>query len=261
MQSVSFDRAADSYDETRALPPHVAPRLTAALLAELRAAGAGRLLEVGIGTGRITRPLMERGVRVAGVDIAPRMLERLRAQLTPRHAAPDLALGDATRLPFRDGSFRAALAVHVFHLVSDWRAALAELRRVIAPGGVFIHHVTRYLGENPWRASLDARDRVLGELGITLRPRPADDDTRAALRAAGGSIRTVTYARDEERSAPSQWLERTRARIDSWSWAVPDDRFPDFYARYEQACRDVYGDLDCEFLQQVDYELEVWSFP
>ena len=108
--SVSFDRAADIYDATRALPDAVARRLTDALVAEIEAARADRVLEIGIGTGRISRPLSERGVRVCGVDISPRMLARLREQLGPRHLPPDLALGDATRLPLASASFQAVIA-------------------------------------------------------------------------------------------------------------------------------------------------------
>lgn len=67
--SISFDRAADFYDATRALPRQVMQGLTAALLDEIRAADAKTVLEVGVGTGRIARPLLERGVHVCGVDI------------------------------------------------------------------------------------------------------------------------------------------------------------------------------------------------
>jgi ubiquinone/menaquinone biosynthesis C-methylase UbiE len=61
--------------------------VTDALATEIREAG-GRALEAGIGTGRIARPLLARGIRITGVDISPRMLRELRAQLTPAHAGP-----------------------------------------------------------------------------------------------------------------------------------------------------------------------------
>ena len=69
-ESISFERAADFYDKTRALPDEVANKLTEALFAELSNAGAESVLEVGVGTGRISRPLMARGIRVHGVDIS-----------------------------------------------------------------------------------------------------------------------------------------------------------------------------------------------
>ena len=72
---MSFDRAADFYDTTRALPVDVHDRLTTMLLTELSARPL--CLEIGVGTGRIALPLVERGVSMIGVDIAPKMLRRL----------------------------------------------------------------------------------------------------------------------------------------------------------------------------------------
>lgn len=258
--SLSFDHAADVYDATRAFPDHVATKLTDALLAEIAAAGAGHLLEIGVGTGRISRPLMERGVRVMGLDIAPRMLARLREQLAPQHTPPDLMVGDATQLPFASGSFRAVLAVHVLHLVSDWQRALDEIRRVLASGGVFIHHCTRYHGDNPWRPSVDKWNEMLAARNFVRRGRPADEQIESKLRSLGGSVRREVYAEDEERTAPSYFLNRTRNRVDSWSWEIPDDLFADCLPEYERWMLEHYGELDREHVQRVTYELEVWSF-
>jgi ubiquinone/menaquinone biosynthesis C-methylase UbiE len=258
--SVSFDHVADSYDETRALPEPVARKLTDALLRELREAGAGRLLEIGAGTGRISRPLMERGVRVAGLDIAPRMLGRLRAQLGPQHTPPDLALADATRLPLRDASFRAVLMVHVLHLVSDWNRTLDEMRHVLAPGGVFLHDRTRYHEENPWRPAMDKREDLLAGLGVVARRRPKMEEIEAALREMGGALHTAVYFEEDESDVASHLVERLRHRTDSWTWEIPEDVFPEFLAQYEAWCREYY-DLEREYVQPVQYELEVWSFP
>ncbi len=134
-KSINFDRAADIYDATRKLPDAASTRITDGLLREIRAAGADRVLEVGIGTGRMTRPLMAHGVQMVGVDISQQMMTRLLAQLKPEHTAPGLLLGDATALPLRDGSFRAAIVVHVLHLVASIEEAVLEIRRVLAPGG------------------------------------------------------------------------------------------------------------------------------
>jgi ubiquinone/menaquinone biosynthesis C-methylase UbiE len=258
--SVSFDNAADVYDATRALAPEIAAKQTEALLTELRAAGTDRLLEIGIGTGRIARPLMEQGVRVTGVDLAPLMVERLREQLTSDHTPPDLAFADATRLPFRDGSFRAALMVHVLHLVSDWRATIAELRRVLGAGGTFFHDVTQYPEPNPWRKVWDRRRELFAKHGITPRPRPEPEQIVEALRAAGGSQRTVVYAEDEERDTLQKIVDNLRDRIDSWSWEVPADAHTAYVADFESWCRREYGDLQREYVVRVQYTLEVWSF-
>ncbi len=260
MTSVSFDHAADTYDTTRALPPEVALAQTDALVKQLGAAGANHVLEVGAGTGRIARPLAERGLQVCGVDIAPRMLGRLREQLGPEHTPPDLLLGDATALPFADASFRAAIMVHVLHLVSPVERALAELRRVVAPGGVFLHPVAEYPGDNPWTAGFEKRNELLRELGVFVRRRPEREEIHAMLAGHGASLHTEAFAEIEERSTPAFWLERTRQRIDSWSWELPDEVFPAFFDRYERWNREHFGDLERVFVQRAVYQLEVWRF-
>lgn len=257
---VSFDHAADTYDATRALPDEVARRLTDALMAELAAAGADRVLEIGAGTGRIARPLAERGVRVIGVDISPRMLARLREQLGPQHVAPGLTLGDATRLPLASDSFRAVLVVHVLHLVSSWQRALEELQRVLAPGGVFIEATHRYLGESVWQASAEKWEELRRARGFDERQRPGRERIHDFLRGLGGSLRTVTFAEEEERRTPRENLERIGSRIDSWTWQYPDGLFAECLAELKAWYPSHYNNLDRELTEHLTYELEVWSF-
>jgi ubiquinone/menaquinone biosynthesis C-methylase UbiE len=258
--SVTFDDAADIYDATRALPDDVAAKLTEAILAELAALGYDRLLEIGIGTGRIARPLAERGIRVTGVDIAPRMLGRLREQLGPGHTTPDLLLGDATRLPMADGSYRAAMVVHLLHLVSSLDGAIAELRRVLVPGGVLLQNFTHWPGDNPWMAAYHKWDEMLAKRNFERRKRPRDEEIVAAIEAGGGTRRTVEVASEIVRSTPAEHFERTSKRTDSWSWFIPDDLFAECLPEFEDWCRHHYGHMQRVFAQEARHELDVWSF-
>ena len=92
-ESLSFDRVASIYDATRKLPTDVSGEITKALLDGIEAAGAERVLEIGVGTGRIARPLIAAGVPLTGVDISSEMMGRLREQLPPRQRCPELVLG------------------------------------------------------------------------------------------------------------------------------------------------------------------------
>ncbi|MGD0116390.1 MAG: class I SAM-dependent methyltransferase [Dehalococcoidia bacterium] len=260
MRSISFDRVADTYDKTRALPEDVAQKLTNALLAEIAAAGADRVLEVGVGTGRIARPLAERGVRVLGVDIAPRMLARLREQLGPQHTPPDLLMGDATRLPLVSASFGAVLAIHVLHLVSPWQTALEELRRVLAPGGVLIGDNTRSRTSGEWAVGSAKWRELLATRNLAPRARPGPDEIHSTLRALGGSCRVVTFAEAEVRRTPEQNLERIRSRSHSWTWEIPDGLFAECLADFEQWYRHRYGNMEKELVLHVSYSIEAWSF-
>lgn len=260
-QSISFDHAADFYDETRALPPQVASRLTEALLREIEGVADGPVLEVGVGTGRIARPLAERGVRVCGVDIAPRMLDRLRQQLTPRHVPPDLLLADATRLPLAAARFGAIIICHVLHLVSDWRAAIDEMLRVLAPGGVLLHVVVERRRDD-WQAAQELLDGLLRERGFVRSHRLEIEEIDAALVAVGGRCRTETIAQREERFTPAQMLELARRRIHSWTWEIPAHLLEACLREVElRLAAGAFGGFDAPLTGIVAHRLQVWSFP
>ncbi len=122
-KSISFDRIAHLYDETRALPSSQMRTIVEAFHQELE--GFQTLLEVGVGTGRFALPLQERGVRLLGVDISPRMMQR-----GLQRGLRNVLLADALELPIKDLSVDATYSIHVLHLVGDWKRALREIARV-----------------------------------------------------------------------------------------------------------------------------------
>jgi ubiquinone/menaquinone biosynthesis C-methylase UbiE len=118
----AFERISPVYDATRSpVPAATMDRIAA----DLRSQGVASLLEVGIGTGRIAGPLVERGFVVTGLDGAKGMLARARAKGVAR-----LVRGDAYALPFRDAAVDTTLFVHVLQLLDDPVAAIREGCRV-----------------------------------------------------------------------------------------------------------------------------------
>ncbi|QXJ20816.1 class I SAM-dependent methyltransferase [Actinomadura graeca] len=100
------------------------------IASKLLHAGVSRVLDIGCGEGALTAALPAGPpFLLAGVDASATML---RAHPGPRVRA------DAVRLPFRDGSFDAAVAVNVLWHLGEPRLALREARRVLAPGGLLI---------------------------------------------------------------------------------------------------------------------------
>lgn len=93
----------------------------------------GRVLEIGIGTGK-NLPFHPDGARVVAIDISPRMLERASLKVQREGRDVDLVLADAQNLPFRDGTFDAAAATFVFCSVPDPVRGLEEANRVVKPG-------------------------------------------------------------------------------------------------------------------------------
>lgn len=112
-------------------------------VAAVNALPDGRVLEVGVGTG-LSLPLYRRRLRITGIDISPEMLNRARAKVAREQLDPveDLVEMDAEAMGFADGAFDAAVAMFVASVVPNPRRMLAEMRRVVRPGGtlLFVNH-------------------------------------------------------------------------------------------------------------------------
>jgi len=95
-----------------------------------------RILDAGCGSGPISAALRDRGAIMTGFDSSTRMVELARQRLGDD---ADLRVADlGSPLPFPDGTFDDVIAALVLHYLEDWTAPLAELRRVLTPGGRLI---------------------------------------------------------------------------------------------------------------------------
>jgi ubiquinone/menaquinone biosynthesis C-methylase UbiE len=130
----TYDRIAESYAKARERPwDEVVDFIT-----DL---SAGNLvLDVGCGHGRHARPLALTGHSVAGIDLSRNLLAigKKTTSSAPEFRSIEWLGGDATALPFADGTFDAALCIAVLHHLpsrEDRGLAVAEIRRVLRPGG------------------------------------------------------------------------------------------------------------------------------
>ena len=106
-----------------------------------------RILDAGCGSGPLSAALRDRGAIVTGFDKSAAMVELARRRLGPD---ADLRVADlAAPLPFPDGAFDDVIASLVLHYLEDWTAPLAELRRVLRPGGRLIASVDHPLQGHP----------------------------------------------------------------------------------------------------------------
>lgn len=97
------------------------------------------VLDLGCGPGVTTAALVTRGARVTGVDRSAALLEHARGLSDAAFLVQDLA----DPLPFPDGSFDLVVSGLVLHYLADWTAVLAEVHRVLRPGGrvvASVHH-------------------------------------------------------------------------------------------------------------------------
>lgn len=114
------------------------PRWRRALVQAIDPQRGKRVLDVATGTGMVAFALARAGCTVVGVDQSPQMLAVAQAKL---RQAPEFdgrvtfVQGEAERLPFETGSFDALTFTYLLRYVDDRAATLAELARVVRPGG------------------------------------------------------------------------------------------------------------------------------
>ncbi|GEJ58361.1 class I SAM-dependent methyltransferase [Anaeromyxobacter diazotrophicus] len=136
----------------------------------------GRVLELGCGTGR-NLPRYPPGAALVAVDPHPQNLARARR----RAPGVPLVQARAEALPFRDGAFESVVAALVLCSVDDPPRALAEVRRVLAPGGAL--RAVEHVRARGWQARLqDAVQPAWTHVSGGCRP---NRDTEAAVEAAG----------------------------------------------------------------------------
>jgi SAM-dependent methyltransferase len=156
-----------------------------------------RVLECGCGPGGLLGAIAATGCRTTGVDLNPRLLGLARARV----AASTWAQADVESLPFRDGAFDVVLCVGVLSYLRDDAGAIAELARVVRPGGAVVIALPNklllgklfdpfywlvWLPSRAWRGARSAlAPRAAGEFHRGLIRRYARRELDGAYRRAG----------------------------------------------------------------------------
>lgn len=236
---LSFDRIARQYAAQRAHPPAVSAQLGSVIAAV--AGPAARVLELGVGTGRIALPVVAAGCMIVGVDLA---LEMLRVA---QHGLDDLVQADVTHLPLGDERFDAVLAVHVLHLVPQWRTALAETRRVLRPGGVLIQG-------RDWRDPQSCVEQLRGKLREVVMQLAPEARPPGAGVSVGQRLVELGFAEPQEqiaatwtsRVSPAAVLQGMAQRADAETWALSDELLDAAVAQVRDWAATTWADLQAE---------------
>jgi len=146
---VSFDYVAETYDKTRGYPISVMDKIIRTLVNELQ--GYVKILEVGVGTARFSKPLQKNGFDVVGVDVSLKMLRK-----AVEKGMRNLLVSSVCSLPFRSDSFDVTMSSGLLHLMKEWELTLQEIVRVTRNLMVSVIH----RGESP--ASKEYRDLLAG---------------------------------------------------------------------------------------------------
>ena len=168
-----------------------------------------RLLDLGCGGGRHAFEAARRGAQVVALDAGASEIDQVRAVLAAMAQAGEIAAagqaaalrGDARRLPFADGSFDRVIAAEVLEHIPEDTAAMAELARVLRPGGTLAVTVPRFGPELVnWSLSTRYHDVPGGHVRIYRR-------SVLGRRLRGTGLRLVGCHHAHGLHSPYRWLK------------------------------------------------------
>lgn len=255
--SLSFERAAGYYDQTRPLPEPVA---SLGVQSILKIAGAGaHILDVGTGTGRVSVPLLDQGADLVGCDLSSGMLRRLQE----RRPSARILQADALHLPFPAAHFDALLTVHVIHLMSPWQEAVREFLRVLRPGGAYMNvrtysSVGKSIREDVrtfWRDWVEVHGAPVHQPGVQ-----DYQEFLTELRSLGAELSEVEVVRFKIPYTLRQELDRLSGRVYSDAWYIPDDVYEASLKELQAWVAREYDDLDQPHEDEVRFVITVARF-
>jgi ubiquinone/menaquinone biosynthesis C-methylase UbiE len=192
------------------------------VLAELVALDGKDVLDVGAGDGRFLRRLRERGARAVGLEVTPR---------------DDMLLGTADEIPLPDRCLDAVVMMRSLHHVpaAEHQLALAELRRVLRPGGVL------YVAE------------PLPEGDFFELSKPVDDETEVRALAQ----QTLARARGYTRATTYEYDAPLKLSFDGFAAMLlgADPTRERRFAEHEAALREAFGTGERDFRSPMRADL------
>lgn len=187
-------------------------------------AGA-RIADLGCGSGVFTNILQQRGYHCTGVDLSPALIRIAREKFP----GVEFIEGDIERLPFADASFDGVLLAGVVHHFSERSHCVAEIKRILRPGGKFVAFDPNRM--NPFvYLYRDRSSPFYSAVGVTENERPVlAGELAATFRAAGFRVGTEYHSGMKYRyiaSGALRWLLPAYNIVDRLLF------FPEFMKRF-----------------------------
>jgi SAM-dependent methyltransferase len=226
----AFGPAAADYERAR---PSYPPESIEILRREIGVGVGARVCDLAAGTGKLTRLLVAAGADVVAVEPVPGMRDQL-SEVLPEIEVLD---GTAEAIPFGDGAFDAVTVAQAFHWFK-FDEALAEIRRVLRPGGglaiLFNQRDERHAWVKTWNEVIEWHARrisyyqttdwtdVLGAGGFTGVGHSTVDWTQTLNRDLLASrVRSVSYIADASSAVQQDYVDKVLALTEGF-----DETFP-----------------------------------
>lgn len=231
---LNFDAIASQFDDQRGLPRE-ALQAWMALVEELAEGRRLRIVEPGIGTGRIALPLVMLGHGVTGADISQPMLDGCVESARTLGVRDRLSLfrADATDLPLADRAYDLGIIAQLLYLVPDWPAVLDELHRLVRPGGFVIHLTEPTVEGEHLRLWSSTWRRIIEETGFTHTAiTPSDADVHAEFLRRWPDVQVRELASWTFGQSVAQARRGYAARLHPLYESVSDEDWRDTTARF-----------------------------
>ncbi|MBN1314655.1 MAG: class I SAM-dependent methyltransferase [Anaerolineales bacterium] len=236
---------------------NLAGGIAAAILDSVPGQNGSCFLEIGTGSGRITGPLQESGVRLVGVDISHSKLERI-----TRRPNLSLAQADAGQLPFPPQTFNAVITVHVMHLLDNPIQAIQEIHRVLLPAGFYFRGASAIDPHSIWSSVRQKWESLLDENNIRRHHKERSPEMVDNLLMAAGAISDkVLVIEIGHDTSPAGEIHKIRERISNKSWTAPEAMQSILLNELECWAIDEYGSLEKPYCYNECWILRRWQFP
>jgi ubiquinone/menaquinone biosynthesis C-methylase UbiE len=221
-----YNRSAPVYDQTAGM---IYLSLLRRFLPQVLIGPAPSVLDLGCGTGinlleaaSVLGPCQ----RLHGIDIAPRMIDQARRKAAAAGVSAVFEVGDAQHVALEDASFDLVICNSAYHWFPDRARAVAEMSRVLRPGGQAILISVADPGFQEWRRIVDdVRRRLLHEPGRWMPPLPTPAEMMDHLCRAGLTLEHLEYEVHPDAVPDNGAFLRTMTVIaPTWISGVPDGR-------------------------------------
>lgn len=254
MNYINFDRVAEVYDRTRAVPMETITILTREINNILQTTFGSppyQILSLGIGSGRVERYISSPNNHLFGIDISELMLKELKKKSTVENIS--ILQADACNLPFR-GKFHLTIAVHVIHLIQyqeDFLNEIIRASKMVIIGDVFTNAYQSRL----YSYFLD----ILSTLGwIKQESKSISDYLETAMMKQGFEVEEFSETINVFQTHASIF-ESLQKRYFSWLWDVPEPIYQQAMKLLEQKIRDENINLNESYGTTSSVNLQIFK--